>query len=202
MRIIAGTARSLPLKTVEGLDTRPTTDRIKETLFNIIQDEIPGCYFLDLFAGSGQMGLEAVSRGAQYAVFVENNKKAAACVEDNIRFTKFTKETKLYNENNEEVGTVGKDVELSLNKENISEDTKYFKVITFDIIFMDPPYKQEFEYDVLSYLKDSSLLKENGIIIVEASLDTAFDYLPDMGFTLKRLKTYKTNEHAFIIKNQ
>lgn len=75
MRIIAGTARSLPLKTVEGLDTRPTTDRIKETLFNIIQDEIPGCYFLDLFAGSGQMGLEAVSRGAQYAVFVENNKK-------------------------------------------------------------------------------------------------------------------------------
>ena len=72
----------------------------------------------------------------------------------------------------------------------------------FDIIFMDPPYKQELEYDVLSYLKDSSLLKENGIIIVEASLDTAFDYLPDMGFTLKRLKTYKTNEHAFIIKNQ
>ena len=97
MRIIAGTARSLPLKTVEGLDTRPTTDRIKETLFNIIQDEVPGCYFLDLFAGSGQMGLEAVSRGAQYAVFVENNKKAAACVEDNIQFTKFTKETKLYN---------------------------------------------------------------------------------------------------------
>ena len=73
---------------------------------------------------------------------------------------------------------------------------------TFVMIFMDPPYKQELEYDVLSYLKDSSLLKENGIIIVEASLDTAFDYLSDMGFTLKRLKTYKTNEHAFIIKNQ
>ena len=184
MRIIAGTARSLPLKTVEGLDTRPTTDRIKETLFNIIQDEIPGCYFLDLFAGSGQMGLEAVSRGAQYAVFVENNKKAAACVEDNIRFTKFTKETKLYNS----------DVLSALR----AMEGKY----RFDIIFMDPPYKQEFEYDVLSYLKDSSLLKENGIIIVEASLDTAFDYLPDMGFTLKRLKTYKTNEHAFITKNQ
>ena len=184
MRIIAGTARSLPLKTVEGLDTRPTTDRIKETLFNIIQDEIPGCYFLDLFAGSGQMGLEAVSRGAQYAVVVENNKKAAACVEDNIRFTKFTKETKLYNS----------DVLSALR----AMEGKY----RFDIIFMDPPYKQELEYDVLSYLKDSSLLKENGIIIVEASLDTAFDYLPDMGFTLKRLKTYKTNEHAFIIKNQ
>ena len=101
-----------------------------------------------------------------------------------ISFTKFTKETKVYNS----------DVLSALR----AMEGKY----RFDIIFMDPPYKQEFEYDVLSYLKDSSLLKENGIIIVEASLDTAFDYLPDMGFTLKRLKTYKTNEHAFIIKNQ
>ena len=78
MRIIAGTARSLPLKAPEGMDTRPTTDRIKETLFNIIQDEVPGAYFLDLFAGSGQMGLEAVSRGARYAVFVDNGKKPAS----------------------------------------------------------------------------------------------------------------------------
>ena len=70
MRIIAGTARSLPLKAPDGMDTRPTTDRIKETLFNIIQDEVPGAYFLDLFAGSGQMGLEAVSRGARYAVLL------------------------------------------------------------------------------------------------------------------------------------
>ena len=183
MRIIAGTARSLPLKTIEGKDTRPTTDKTKETLFNVMQFDVPGAYFLDLFAGSGQMGLEAVSRGAQYAVFVENNKKAAACVEDNIQFTKFTKETKLYNS----------DVLSALR----AMEGKY----RFDIIFMDPPYKQEFEYDVLSYLKDSSLLKENGMIIVEASLDTSFDYLSDMGYTLKRLKTYKTNEHAFIIRN-
>ena len=85
MRIIAGTARSLPLKTIEGMDTRPTTDRIKETLFNMLQNDVPGCYFLDLFAGSGQIGLEAVSRGARYAVFVENNKKACACIEDILR---------------------------------------------------------------------------------------------------------------------
>ena len=75
MRIIAGTARSLPLKSVEGLETRPTTDRIKETLFNILQNDVPGSYFLDLFAGSGQIGLEALSRGAQYAVFVDSGKK-------------------------------------------------------------------------------------------------------------------------------
>ena len=77
MRIIAGTARSMPLKTIEGRDTRPTTDRIKETLFNIIQSEVPGSVFLDLFAGSGGIGLEAVSRGAKKAVFVENSRKAA-----------------------------------------------------------------------------------------------------------------------------
>ena len=79
MRIIAGTARSLPLKTIEGLETRPTTDKIKETLFNMLQNDVPGCYFLDLFAGSGQIGLEAISRGALYAVFIENNRKAAKC---------------------------------------------------------------------------------------------------------------------------
>ena len=90
MRIIAGTARSMPLKTIEGKDTRPTTDRIKETLFNILQMDVPGSVFLDLFAGSGGIGLEAVSRGAKKAVFVENSKKAAACIQENIRFTKFT----------------------------------------------------------------------------------------------------------------
>ena len=95
MRIIAGTARSLPLKTIEGLETRPTTDKIKETLFNMLQNDVPGCYFLDLFAGSGQIGLEAISRGALYAVFIENNRKAAKCIEDNIAFTKFTKESRL-----------------------------------------------------------------------------------------------------------
>ena len=89
MRIIAGTARSLPLKTIEGMNTRPTSDKIKETLFNMLQIDVPGCYFLDLFAGSGQIGLEALSRGAAYSVFIENNRKAAKCIEDNIIFTKY-----------------------------------------------------------------------------------------------------------------
>ncbi len=95
MRIIAGTARSLPLKTIEGKDTRPTTDKTKETLFNVMQFDVPGAYFLDLFAGSGQIGLEALSRGAAYAVFVENSRKAASCIEDNIHFTKFDKVSRL-----------------------------------------------------------------------------------------------------------
>lgn len=124
MRIIAGTARSLPLKAPEGMDTRPTTDRIKETLFNIIQDEVPGAYFLDLFAGSGQMGLEAVSRGARYAVFVDNGKKPAACIEENIRFTKFEHQTKLY----------PTEVLSALR----AMEGKY----QFDLIFMDPALPQ------------------------------------------------------------
>ena len=89
MRIIAGSARSLPLKSLPGEETRPTTDRIKETLFNIIQNDVPGAVFLDLFAGSGSIGLEAISRGAKKAVFVESSRKAAACIRDNISFTKF-----------------------------------------------------------------------------------------------------------------
>ena len=80
MRVIAGKARRLPLKTVAGMDTRPTTDRIKETLFNMLQNDLEGCRFLDLFGGSGGIGIEALSRGAGEAVFVESDRKAAACI--------------------------------------------------------------------------------------------------------------------------
>ena len=88
MRVIAGSARSLKLKTLEGLDTRPTTDRIKETLFNIIGPTIYDSIFLDLFSGSGGIGIEALSRGAREAVFVENNPKAMRCIKDNLAFTR------------------------------------------------------------------------------------------------------------------
>ena len=90
MRVIAGEARSLPLKTPEGQDTRPTTDRIKETLFNILQGDIPGSIFVDLCSGSGGIGIEAISRGAKRAYFAENAVKAAKCIQDNLSFTKFT----------------------------------------------------------------------------------------------------------------
>ena len=92
MRVIAGTRRSLPLKSLEGDTTRPTADRYKETLFNVLQTDIPGCRFLDLFAGSGAIGIEALSRGARHAVFVENNRKAMAVIKENIHFTKFEDE--------------------------------------------------------------------------------------------------------------
>lgn len=180
MRIIAGSARSLPLKTAEGMDTRPTSDKIKETLFNILQGDIPGCYFLDLFAGSGQIGLEALSRGAEYAVFVENGRKAAKCIEDNIHFTKFDTKAKL----------VQTDVLSALRM----LEGRY----QFDIIFMDPPYRKQLEEQVLGYLRDSSLLKEDSRIIIEASLDTEFGYLGEYGFEALKYKAYKTNAHMFV----
>ena len=177
MRIIAGSARSLPLKTIEGRDTRPTTDKTKETLFNVLQCDVPGSYFLDLFAGSGQIGLEAVSRGANYAVFAENAKKAAACIEDNIRFTKFGDRCRL------------------INSDAITAIRTLEGKYTFDIIFMDPPYDKMLERDVLEVLKDSSILKPDTIIVVDR---TGFDYLSDMGYVIVKEKKYKTNKHVFI----
>lgn len=183
MRIIAGTARSLPLKTVEGMETRPTTDRIKETLFNMIQQDIPGCYFLDLFAGSGQIGLESVSRGGAYSVFVENNKKAAACIEENIRFTKFGDKCRL----------ISTDVLTAIR----SLEGKY----CFDYIFMDPPYKSDLEHEVLRQLSKSSLQKNDTVIIVEAALDKDFAYVTELGYEIVKEKLYKTNKHLFLRKN-
>ena len=90
MRVIAGKARRIPLKTIDGLDTRPTTDRIKETLFNMISHGLCDCSFLDLFAGSGAIGIEAISRGAENAVFVEMNPKAVACIRENLKNTKLS----------------------------------------------------------------------------------------------------------------
>lgn len=184
MRIIAGTARSLPLKTIEGKDTRPTTDKIKETLFNVLQGDVPGSTFLDLFAGSGQIGLEAISRGAKECVFVENAKKAAACIEDNINFTKFTEQSRL------------------LTTDAVSAINRLEGSYKFDIIFMDPPYNMDLEKDVMYQLSNSSIIDEDTIIIIEASLDTEFDYLEDYGFEPYKFKKYKTNQHVFVQKKQ
>lgn len=180
MRIIAGSARSLPLKTIEGMDTRPTTDRIKETLFNILNPDISGCDFLDLFAGSGQIGLEAISRGARQAVFVENNKKAVNCIQENIAFTRFTEQSTV------------------MHMDAVSAIRRMEGKHIFDIIFMDPPYKKGLEEDVLRTLADSSIINEDTLIIVEASLDTEFSYLKEIGYQITKEKRYKTNMHVFM----
>ena len=133
MRVIAGKARSLRLKTIEGMDTRPTTDRIKETLFNMIQPSIADSRFLDLFAGSGGIGIEALSRGASWCVFVEQQRKAAECIRENLAFTRLKEDATL----------LVTDAVSAVNKLD-GEDA-------FSWIFMDPPYNHEFENRVLEY---------------------------------------------------
>ena len=182
MRVIAGSARRLPLKSVEGMDTRPTTDRVKETLFNVLSPVIFDSIFLDLFAGSGAIGIEALSRGAKEAVFVENNPKAMTCIKDNLKFTKLDKKAT----------TMTRDVLTALYQLEADK--------AFDIIFMDPPYDNELEKQVLSYLSDSSLVYEDTVIIVEASKNTDLSYVEDLGFEIIKEKVYKTNKHVFIEK--
>ena len=146
MRVIAGSARSLRLKTLDGMDTRPTTDRIKETLFNMIGPSMFDCVFLDLFAGSGGIGIEALSRGAREAVFVENNPKAMMCVKDNLKFTKLE----------------GKAVTLTTDVMNALYKLEGEKV--FDYIFLDPPYDRGFEKR--SKETDFSYLQDLGFEII------------------------------------
>lgn len=180
MRVIAGSARSLKLVTPDGMDTRPTTDRIKETLFNMLQMSVPGSNFLDLFSGSGGIGIEALSRGASQAVFVENGKHAIQCIEDNLAHTKLADKAKVLKQ----------DAFVSLQSLEYKEK--------FDIIFMDPPYDHELERRVMEYLTMSTILNEDTLIIFEAKLDTDIDYLDQLGYDLIKEKRYKTNKHVFV----
>ena len=181
MRVISGSARSLRLKTIEGNGTRPTTDRIKETLFNMINDRMYDCRFIDLFSGSGGIGIEALSRGAREAVFVENNKKAVSCIKENLKFTKLIDRAQIIERNAENAvaGLSGR----------------------FDVIFMDPPYDNEYEKKMLELISKSDIADRDTLIIVEASLDTKMDYLKEYGYDIVKEKTYKTNKHIFIQKS-
>ncbi|MDO4632312.1 MAG: 16S rRNA (guanine(966)-N(2))-methyltransferase RsmD [Eubacteriales bacterium] len=180
MRVISGSAKHLPLKTIKGMDTRPTTDRIKETLFNMIQSDIPGCRFLDLFAGSGAIGIEALSRGAECAVFVEQNSAAAAVIRDNLAFTRLAERGRV----------IVRDV-LHAGAELAGEQP-------FDVIFLDPPYRKDFEPPVLEMLLKNGLADEHSLIIIEAALDTEFSWLEAAGYELVKYKKYKTNAHVFV----
>ena len=180
MRVISGKARRLPLKTIEGLDTRPTTDRIKETLFNMINNDMPDCLFLDLFSGSGAIAIEALSRGAKHAWFVENSAKACGCIRDNLNTTRLA----------DQATVMQMDVLSAIQR--LAQMNK-----PMDYIFMDPPYGHMFEKSVLEALKDSCLMDEYTTVIVEADLETDFSYVDDLGYEIMKEKVYKTNKHIF-----
>ena len=147
MRVIAGTARSLPLKTIEGLETRPTTDRIKETLFNMLTGYVPQAKFLDLFAGSGGIGIEALSRGAESCTFVEQAKNAAACIEDNLKFTKLADKAQV-------------------RKFDAVSFVSSLPEIDYDVIFMDAAKGQYIHFlpDILRLLPPGGLLISDNVL--------------------------------------
>lgn len=183
MRVISGSARRITLKTPAGMETRPTTDRIKETLFNILQSSVCDCAFLDLFSGSGAIGIEALSRGAKKAVFIEQGEKAISCIKENLENTRLASNA-----------TVLKmDVFSGLKRLEESNES-------FDIIFMDPPYGKDFEKKVLIALVNSTIINQNTMIIFEAALDTDISYIEELGYKIERVKKYKTNMHVFVYR--
>ena len=159
MRVITGTARGVQLKTPEGLTTRPTSDRVKEALFSIIHFEIPGARVLDLFGGTGQLGIEALSRGAVHCTFVEQRREAVKLIQDNL------KECRL--EGQARVLQGDALAFLSSCREK------------FDVIFLDPPYQTDLMDRALELVSKIDILSEHGIIICETMADRQLPQLPD-----------------------
>ena len=151
MRIISGTARGRKLKEPQGMDTRPTTDKVKESLFNIIQFELEGRRVLDLFAGTGQLGLEALSRGAEHCTFVDQRRESAALVRENVKLCRFEDRTRVAQE--EALSF------LSLCREK------------YDVVFLDPPYKTDLLKQSLDCITQFDILREHGIIVCESGTD-------------------------------
>ena len=147
MRIISGSARGTKLHTLEGTATRPTLDRVKESLFNILQNKLQNAIVVDMFAGSGALALESLSRGAQKAYLCDNNRNAIRVIQANIEKTHFEEQTRV----------IAKDYKKAIT--NIPEQA--------DIIFIDPPYERNIAVDAVKRILDNNLLKEEGLIILE-----------------------------------
>jgi 16S rRNA (guanine966-N2)-methyltransferase len=181
MRVIAGIARRQKLITPKGDDTRPTQDRIKETLFNVIQLDVPGSVFVDLYAGSGGIGIEALSRGAKKAYFIENAAEPVKCITTNLQATHLIDKAEV----------IKKDVIIGLR--NIREEE-------VDIVFIDPPYKAGAYERTIEMLSQMPYVTNYTMIICESDLDEDFSFVEHYGFTVAREKLYKTNKHVFIKK--
>lgn len=168
MRVITGKARGVNLKTPEGMQTRPTTDRVKEAMFSIIHFEVPGAKVLDLFGGTGQLGIEALSRGAESAVFVDSREDSCKLIRENLARTKFQNQGRVVR----------------------ADYLEYIRRCRekFDIIILDPPYAEVFLENGLKTIVEIDILQTDGIIVAERPVgkELPFEFV---GFT--RSKDYK-----------
>ncbi|MFJ5713428.1 16S rRNA (guanine(966)-N(2))-methyltransferase RsmD [Neobacillus sp. NPDC093127] len=168
MRVVSGVCKGRPLKAVPGNSTRPTTDKVKEALFNMIGPYFDGGIGLDLFAGSGGLGLEALSRGLDKVIFVDRDAKAIQVIHENIQACRFEEQTEVYRN----------DARLAL-KALIKRE------MSFDYIFLDPPYKLQQLVSLMEKIDNHDLVKPNGIIVCEHSFDVG---LPQMAGRFKQMK--------------
>ena len=168
MRVIAGTARSVPLLSRDGLDTRPTTDRVKEAIFNMIQFQIEGRSVLDLFGGSGQLAIEALSRGAASAVIVDQSKESISIIRQNLAKTKLA----------EHAQVICADYMEYLSRANRK----------FDLVFLDPPYREKFLENALKRISEIDILKSDAIIVCERPSEKI---LPESYPACYKLKDYR-----------
>ena len=168
MRVITGTARGVVLKTPEGMLTRPTSDRVKEALFSIINFDLPGAAVLDLFGGTGQLGIEALSRGAKSAVFVDAREDACRLIRENLKRTRLDSQ-----------GKVVRSDYLDYLKRSRDK---------FDIILLDPPYAEVFLENALKCITEIDILQSGGIIVAERPVEKELPFEFE-GYT--RSKDYK-----------
>lgn len=157
MRVISGKLRGLTLKTIDNDSTRPTRDMVREALFSILMSQVPECSFLDLFAGSGAIGIEALSRGASSCVMIDLNPECIKIINDNIEKAKLKEKTEVYRI----------DYKKAINK---------LKEESFDIIYVDPPYHKEMGIDAINRISEKNILKDDGVIILETDTN---EFVPD-----------------------
>jgi len=153
VRVIAGQARGHSLKAPKGQSTRPTLDRVREAIFNVLALRVPEAEVLDLFSGSGAMGIEALSRGAKSCVFNDQNKQAILVIKDNLQHTKLAERASIFNMEARQL--------LTLLQNTTSEG--------FDLVFVDPPYQSGLYEAVLTQLLAGKLLKKGSLVIVESN---------------------------------
>lgn len=184
IRVIAGTAGGLKLKTLEGRATRPTSDKVKGSLFNILAPDIQGTTVLDLFSGTGALGIEALSRGAKRAVFIDNNPKCIEIIKENIKYTGFT-----------EMSTImPSDSTAAINKLSLNGGK-------FDIILIDPPYDSGIFIQVLKQLSKGDIIHCNSIIAVESDIKNGLPDLVDSLAVIKK-RCYGGTMLTFYMKNR
>ena len=180
MRVITGTARGVPLKAPKGMDTRPTMDQVKEGIFSAIQFEVEGRRALDLFAGSGQLGIEALSRGAAHCTFVDKGREPIAVIRENLKKTRL-----------EERATVVQ-----------ADYSSWLKTCRqqYDLILLDPPYAEVFLETALKIVSEIDILTNSGIIVCERPFDKSLpEQIPGRGDDLpQRITVWRTHENSHL----